>query len=314
MSSDTPSIDVLLATWQGAKWLPVQLESLFAQTDQDFRVLARDDGSQDGTRELLQQWRVRYPGRIEVMPDDGRRLGACGNFSSLLAVSTAPWVMFCDQDDRWHADKIAVSRKTLAVLEAVHGADKPLLVHGDAALVDERLQSLDLSLSCALKFHLDDASYLRRELVQNVATGCTMLFNRPLVEACLPVPAAAIMHDWWVALVAAAIGKVTTMPGIHLDYRQHGGNAIGAGGMRLDRLLARFAIHGAVRMRFARAGGQAAALDERCGSKMTDSDRRLCRIMVGLASRGWIERRVAVARNRLWLAGSLRNLGLMVGL
>lgn len=311
MPEALPDLDILLATWNGAAWLPVQLESILSQGGPRTRILVRDDGSRDGTRELLAAWAERHPGRIVILRDNGRRLGACGNFAALLHASTARWVMFCDQDDRWHSGKIAATCAVLGDLEAKYGSDRPLLVHGDADLVDCDLHPLGRSLSQALQVRLEDAGDLHRQLIQNSATGCTMMLNQALVRAALPVPVEAIMHDWWVALVAAAIGTVATVPGQLLDYRQHQANVFGAGGLRLSRLAARFTAPGAVRKRFVRAAAQAEILLARHGSVMTASQVSLCRAFADLPQRGWLGRRATVMRYGFWMSGVRRNIGMM---
>lgn len=311
MPAASPTLDILLATWNGEAWLPQQLDSLLRQSDARGHILIRDDGSTDGTRAVLSDWAARYPGQITLLPDDGHRRGACGNFAALLAASTAPRVMFCDQDDRWHPDKVAVSATTLDRLEAQHGPNHPLLVHGDAHVVDARLQPLGRTLCQAIHVDLDTAGDLRRQLPQNAATGCTMMLNRALVDACLPVPPSAIMHDWWVALVASAIGAVAVVPDVLIDYRQHQANAIGAGGMRLGRLVARFGGRGAVATRFAQAAAQAQALLDRHGAVMPQERRKLCAAFAELPERGWFARRTAVVRHGFWMHGWLRNAGML---
>jgi glycosyltransferase involved in cell wall biosynthesis len=276
------------------------------------RIVVRDDGSTDGTRALLTAWTARFPDRFTVLPDDGRRLGACGNFAELLAASTARRVMFCDQDDRWHQEKIAASWAAMDRLEAVHGADRPLLVHGDVHLVDARLQPLGSTLSQSIRVRLDAVGELHRQLVQNAATGCTMMLNRPLIDACVPLPQESIMHDWWVALVASAIGSVAVLPEPLLDYRQHQANVIGAQGMRLGRLVQRFGSRGAVAQRFARAAAQAEALLVRHAGAMSVKQRRVCAAFAALPKQGWWGRRVVVVRHGFWMSGWMRNLGMLV--
>lgn len=304
-------MDILLATWNGEAWLPQQLESLLGQSDSRARILIRDDGSTDGTRAVLANWAARYPDRISLLPDDGQRRGACGNFAALLAASSAPRVMFCDQDDHWHHDKVAVSAAAMDRLEAQHGPTLPLLIHGDAQVVDAALQPLGHTLSQAIHVDLATAGDLRRQLPQNAATGCTMILNRALVDACLPVPSSAIMHDWWVALVASAIGEVAVLPDVLIDYRQHQANAIGAGGMRLGRLFARFAGRGAVATRFVQAATQAQALLDRHSAVMTPERRHLCAVFAALPMRGWFGRRAVVVRHGFWMRGGLRNAGML---
>ena len=117
----------------------------------------------------------------------------------------------------------------------VRDPDIPLLVHTDARLVDQVGDELGVSLwdhhrSLAKHDRLSDL------LVRNTVTGCTTMVNRALLEFALPVPDEAIMHDWWLALVASATGDVVRMPIPLVDYRQHSANAAGAQGLSLRRI------------------------------------------------------------------------------
>lgn len=224
----TASVDILLATYQGEAFLAEQLDSLFAQTDADWRLVARDDGSTDGTRRLLERAAATHPGRVVVLPADGRRLGASGSFGFLLEQSEAPYVMFCDQDDVWLPGKVATTLAAMRSLEATHGPGTPLLVNTDLKVVDERLGVIDESLWHYQRIHPGRLDRLSRVLMQNFATGCATMANRPLVALAAPVPAAAVMHDWWLALAATAFGKVAPLREATVLYRQHGRNDVGA--------------------------------------------------------------------------------------
>src|SRR5215831_9373134 len=99
-----PEIDVLMATWNGSRFLGQQLDSLFRQTFQNFRLIVRDDGSSDSTLQIIESLRAREPERVFVHRNSTRQ-GACATFSLLAQQSDAPYFAFCDQDDVWRADK-----------------------------------------------------------------------------------------------------------------------------------------------------------------------------------------------------------------
>ena len=113
-------IDVLLATRNGERFLKPQLESLFRQTVQNFRLLARDDCSTDSTLEIVETFRARYPKCVEVQRNAVRH-GACQTFSLLAQQSTSPYFAFCDQDDIWRPDKLELSMRAMKDLEHQHG-------------------------------------------------------------------------------------------------------------------------------------------------------------------------------------------------
>lgn len=101
-----PLVDILLATYNGAKYLPEQLASLESQTHGDWRLIVRDDGSSDGSLDLVRDWAVETGSDLVVLEDGESRLGPAQSFGQLLARSDAPYFAFCDQDDVWLAEKI----------------------------------------------------------------------------------------------------------------------------------------------------------------------------------------------------------------
>lgn len=221
-------VSVLLAAYQGAQWLPAQLDSLRAQTYADLRVLWQDDGSADGSRELLQRLSAE-DARFVPGNSQGLHLGAIGNFLSLMAQDDAPYSALCDQDDLWQPDKLERCMAAMQAAEARFGADTPLLVHHDCRVVDR--DGLVLHESFFRHQGWDGAANaLPRLLVQNNVTGCTCVMNaalRRLVSAHAQAEK-LFMHDWFIALTAAAFGQIVFVDEPLLDYRQHGSNVLGA--------------------------------------------------------------------------------------
>ncbi|HEX8431499.1 MAG TPA: glycosyltransferase, partial [Longimicrobium sp.] len=142
MSSSTVRVEVALATHNGERYLPALLDSLFAQTHRDFTVVVSDDGSTDRTVEVLGEYAERNPGRMRIVGTTPRRLGAAGNFSSILPHLTADYVFFCDQDDVWLPRKIELSLARLRALEADAPAGTPILVHTNLAVVGRELEPI----------------------------------------------------------------------------------------------------------------------------------------------------------------------------
>lgn len=223
-------IDVLLACYNGSAYLPQQLASLTAQSGEDFRVLMQDDGSQDGTPELLADWCQRDR-RFQLVSDASpqRIHSAIGNFWSLLQQSDAPYIALCDQDDEWLPQRLHCCMAAMQAAELRWGADTPLLIHSDAQLIDAQGAILHESFFRHQGWDAE-ATTLPRLLVQNNVTGCTVLLNRPLCRLALAHgdPARMHMHDWFLALTAAAFGQVICIPQPLVRYRQHGENVMGA--------------------------------------------------------------------------------------
>jgi glycosyltransferase involved in cell wall biosynthesis len=306
-----PAVEILLATFEGARFLPAQLDSLWAQSDPDFQVLARDDGSCDETPAILRRHAEAHPGRLRLLEDGGGAGDPTRNFARLLEASRAPFVALCDQDDVWLPDHLALARARMAALEARHGAATPLLVHGDLEVVDAELRPLGPSFWRYQKLDPRAARRLNRALVQNVVTGCTCLLNRALVEKALPVPDDAVLHDWWLALVACAFGAVGEVPQPVVRYRQHGANAAGARRWQVGRALLRAFRTGELRVTLALTQRQAAVFLDRYGSELSPRQRATAAAYAGLSRRGFWGRRWTLLRHGLFKVGALRNLGLL---
>lgn len=220
-------VDIVMATYNGEKYLPQQIDSLLAQDHSNWRLLIRDDGSTDKTTDIIHQYAARHPQRIVFFDNQQKNLGARGNFGALLNATSAPYVACADQDDVWMKDKISATLARMKEMEKHYG-DKPLLVYTDSAVCDAALNVTNASLHDHWKFPRK-AQKLERLLVQPMVQGCTTLSNRKLVEAAMPVPDKAIMHDAWLAMVAAATGETGFLDRPTLYYRQHDANVFGAG-------------------------------------------------------------------------------------
>lgn len=229
------SIDILLATYNGATWLRPQIESLLAQDYPVFRILASDDGSNDGTVEILREYEQRAAGRFVLVSTPTPGQGARRNFEHLmrccLEQGRARWFAFADQDDVWSSCKLSLCAAHMLSLEAEAGTAVPCLVHTDLQVVDSRGGLIHPSFACYEG--LDPAVATRESLLSvNEVTGCTVLGNRRLLELALPFPQAAVMHDWWCAVIAGSGRRIyVAQPTVY--YRQHAANQIGARSRRL---------------------------------------------------------------------------------
>ena len=218
-------VSVLLATFNGEAYLPALLSSLQAQTEEEMRILWQDDGSSDITPSLL----ASAQGPFLPGTQQGQRLGAAGNFLSLMRQDDAPACALCDQDDLWRPDKLARCLAALRQAEAESGADVPILVHHDCRVVAADGTPLRPSLMRHQGWD-SRAADLPRLLVQNNVTGCTCVMNaalRRLVADHAPAER-LFMHDWFIAQTAAAFGRIVYVDEPLVDYRQHGSNVLGA--------------------------------------------------------------------------------------
>jgi glycosyltransferase involved in cell wall biosynthesis len=227
-------ITVNLSTYNGDKYLKQQLDSLHKQTYTNFYIIARDDYSTDNSLKVLKSY------DIEIMPQ-GKNLGPKGSFSALLEYSLlndSQYFMFCDQDDVWKKEKIEKTLKKMKKLESKFG-DIPLLIHTDLEVVDAGLNTIDNSFWNFEQIN-PNMNEFNKLLVQNTITGCTVMINRKLAELAMPIPNGAIMHDWWLGLVASKFGKIDFIDEALIKYRQHGDNSIGAKGFNTLSILSKF--------------------------------------------------------------------------
>lgn len=223
---------VLLATYNGAAFLPEQLESILSQAE-GWKLLVRDDGSHDGTRKLLRHI-VDKSSAVIVIDDGLERLGAPGNFARLLENAKEQGVDYCalaDQDDLWLPAKLAEQLTQIKMLEQKF-PHCPILIHSDLEVVNRNLETIHPSFMQYQGIQHEDFNQLKVLLCQNFVTGSTVMVNRSLLELALPVPKEALMHDWWLALCAAAFGRLEYVSAPLVKYRQHGNNEVGAINMR----------------------------------------------------------------------------------
>lgn len=220
-------IEILLATYNGGKYLRQQLDSILNQTCREWQLLVRDDGSDDNTVEIIKDYIERYPGKIILISDNKGRLGACLNFGELLNYSTADYIMFSDQDDVWLPKKIQLTFELMKSAEVLY-PDRPLLVHTDLIVVDSDLNVIAESMWNYHNICPTIGDDLAKTLVEGVVSGCTMMINKRAKDVSSPIPREAIIHDWWIAVHVAKHGKIIYSSVPLILYRQHFGNKIGA--------------------------------------------------------------------------------------
>lgn len=242
MSKDLqhPTVAILVAVYNGEKYLEPLLSSLLAQDYPNISIYVRDNCSTDQTVSILNQWKVKYPSKFTIILSE-KNLGIIGNFASLAEIASEPYIMFCDADDIWLPNKVSSTLNKMRELESKCSPETPLLVHTDLEVVDKELKTIAPSF---WKYsHLNSApqcEQLPRLIVQNHVTGCTMMLNKPLLDLALPIPLDCIMHDWWIALVAATFGHIGNLPQATILYRQHGNNDTGAHEYSFLNLLKKF--------------------------------------------------------------------------
>lgn len=218
----TPTVAILLSTFNGEHYLRDQLASLDSQTHSNWRLYWRDDGSSDGTIRLMQHFTTTAGAGRCISHPETARLRATGSFLALLHMAldgAADTFAFADQDDVWRPEKLANAVGALAKL----APGRPGLYFCGRTLVDADLTPVGEVLAPRR------APGFPTALTQNLAPGCCMMLNRAAAELidAAPVPEGT-WHDWWSYLVVSAAGG-TVIAGTSPDilYRQHGDNLVG---------------------------------------------------------------------------------------
>lgn len=228
-------IDILLATYNGEKYINQQIESILGQTHKDWKLIVHDDGSSDNTIHSIKEYVSKHPEKIVFIEDGIKTGGAKNNFVHLMNFSTAPYIMFCDQDDVWKEDRIEKFYQTMLEAEQIYN-NIPLLVFSDLTVADEQLNLISPSMIQYQKLNPKIAQSFDLLKCQNVITGCAMMMNKKALESASPIPDNILMHDWWIGLTTAKYGKNIFLNQQTILYRQHSNNAVGSKRVDLKRL------------------------------------------------------------------------------
>ena len=237
-------VEILLASYNGEAYIKEQIDSILSQTDEHWHLTVSDDGSTDKTSEILDSYVLNDPNRIARV-FSGRRFGnARDHFFWLMEQCPADYMFTCDQDDRWNPEKVQKTLEKLIEAENEYGKGMPILVFTDQTPTDAQLNPLAPSLMRYQNQFFEHFDY-RSILMQNVVTGGAMGINRALADLAMKCvdPAQTIMHDWWVAAVAARFGKIIYIDEPLSDYRQHGTNSVGAKDVRSIAHIANMLAH-----------------------------------------------------------------------
>ena len=228
----TDKIAILMATYNGEKYICQQIDSILSQTCKDWELYIHDDGSADNTIAAVESYVEKYPDKIHLI--DGKSTGdAKYNFFYMFGQVEAPYYMTCDQDDVWLEKKIELTYDKMLTIE--NKADVPCLVYTELRVVDSELNTIADTMSEYQSLDCHKRT-INQFILQNSVTGCTMMVNRALRDKILHITDIdnTIMHDWWAALVAAQFGKTAFIDEPTILYIQHGDNSLGA--LRVNKL------------------------------------------------------------------------------
>ncbi len=221
-------ISVAMCTYNGAEFLPAQLESIITQSRPPDEIVICDDRSTDDTQAILKNFAGESPVPIKLHIND-QNLGSVKNFERAINLCTGDVIALSDQDDVWRNDKLHLFETVL------NSSPSAGIVFSDAAIVDENLTPLNRSMWDEVGFDNHKRKLVRTGRALEVlitgwtVTGATMAFRSRFVKLSLPIPdGIAMIHDGWIALTIAAVADVVALDEPLIQYRQHAQQQIGA--------------------------------------------------------------------------------------
>ena len=212
-------ISVVMATYNGEKYLEKQLSSIFQQTKLPDEIVIVDDCSTDQTFNMLEI--IKQDSNIPiVLIKNEHNQGVIKSFHSALEKCCGDYIFLADQDDIWLNTKVELMMASMLNLE--NETDESILVHSDLTVIDSSLTTLHQSFMRYYWQNFNDFSRPFESLVfRNRIPGCSMLINKALKEKSLPISADCLMHDYWIALIASLSGKIFYLDKPLMLYRRH---------------------------------------------------------------------------------------------
>ncbi|MDR1005480.1 MAG: glycosyltransferase [Bacteroidales bacterium] len=205
-----PQITILLATFNGEKYVEQQIESIIKQSFKDWNLIIHDDGSTDNTLSIIRKWQ-EIDTRIKIIEDKIVFCSSAANFMHLLTFATSDFVMFCDQDDVWLENKLQVMYDVIITKNNA----LPQVVYANA-----EIWNADGTFNGKIPFwepkHLRDTLFLNGGI-----HGCVSIFNSKILTLMLEQKHTPAMHDHLLLLVGLAFGEVTYMDDVVLWFRRH---------------------------------------------------------------------------------------------
>lgn len=303
-------VHIVLATYNGERFIREQLDSILGGATDDVSIEVCDDGSTDGTLEIVRE----YAGQYECIRihENKKNLGYAKNFIEGIRRSTSPYIMLCDQDDIWMPDKIARTLEAMKALEQEcrHGDTCPLLVFTDATNYEDGTGRELGSFHKSSRLNVEKTGPARL-LMENKCIGCTVMVNAAIIPYLETVPEEIRVHDWWLALICSCFGKIYYLPETTLQYRQHHGNMIGGSGFfayMKNRIMNLRKQRVALEQTFAQGKAFYLLFRDRLGEK----EKETVRAFSQMEEAGPLRRRWYVVRFGFYKSGWMRNVALFL--
>lgn len=226
IKNETP-VAILLAAYNAEKYLSEQIDSVLRQSMQNFTLYIRNDGSSDGTQEIIESYINRYPNKIIQIDKYGGNLGCRDNFFRLLSVVQSKYYMFCDADDVWFDDKVKILYEDIKDVERRHPTRTPILCFADTTVCDSDLNIIAPSYWNVMKLNPEKMLSFNYMAICCTAGGSSSVFNQYVKDLVIPLEDNNLMYDYWIALNVSKHGILHPIRKPVKFYRQHDCNVCG---------------------------------------------------------------------------------------
>ncbi|MGL4912814.1 MAG: glycosyltransferase family 2 protein [Romboutsia sp.] len=211
-------VDILMATYNGEKYIKEQIESILNQTHKNLHLIIYDDCSSDTTRKILSEY-AKKDERIEIILGE-KNVGSTKAFEKLYKISNAEYFLFCDQDDIW------VNEKVEKLLEYIVSHNK-MVVFSDLRVITENKEIINNSFFDQVGVEGENALYWKKIIMNNVAPGCSMIVKNEIKKYVKYFTSDSILHDWMIIIIASLLNSVGIIGEPLVLYRQHSNNQVG---------------------------------------------------------------------------------------
>lgn len=223
------AIAIVMATYNGENFISEQIESIIAQSFKDWKLFIHDDGSSDSTLQIISEYEKK-DSRIVIENDGIFFHNSSANFFHLLRVipESFEYICLCDQDDFWNPNKLELSLEEIKKISSDNNL--PVCISSDMSLINF---SGEIYVKSFWKYaNINLNSTFNTLLIENTATGCTMMFNKTVIKYISDLNQdeikKIIQHDWYISLICASDGIYKQVDVPMVRYRQHGHNVVGA--------------------------------------------------------------------------------------
>ena len=310
VNNELDVVGIVMAAYNSERFIGEQLDSILSGTYQNIHIYVRDDGSKDATVSVVKEYVKKYPKQIELIEnkDNG---GYVKNFLAGVMEAKEDYIMFCDHDDVWLPDKVKITLEAMKKAERKAEAKEiPIVVFTDNTIVDGDLKPLGASFYERGNYNFEQMG-LSYMLMENKLIGCTIMINKALKDKITVLPEHARVHDWWVALIASAFGKIVFVNKQTMLYRQHGTNEIG------NRNFVKYVADAVTTLKKQReklilTEQQAGDFLKIFDSVLSEEQKKLVGQFANLSKYPFWKRKILVIKNKYLKSGLVRNIGVLL--